>query len=128
MGKYKKYDIAVKLSLVEEYLNILKINPKYKISEYAYQKSIADSTFNDWLIKYKKDKYHFINGISKEEAVSSVSNPSSPMFIEISKDKIIDNTTTVSPSSSIIKLNYKDVSLELSSNQLDKVLEIIKGW
>lgn len=56
MGKYKKYDIAAKLSLVKEYLNILKANPKYKISEYAYQKGIADSTFNDWLIKYKKDK------------------------------------------------------------------------
>lgn len=76
MGKYKKYDIAAKLSLVKEYLNILKANPKYKISEYAYQKGIADSTFNDWLIKYKKDKYRFINGVSNNEAISLVSNQS----------------------------------------------------
>ena len=53
MARYNKYDIATKLSLVEDYLQLLKDNPRYRMSDYASEHDIADSTFNDWVIKYK---------------------------------------------------------------------------
>lgn len=124
MAKYNKYDIATKLSLVEEYLELLKENPKLKMTDYAYEHNIADSTFSDWIIKYKKGKNRFINGNSIDDTVKLVSTIK-PTFIEISKDKLIDK---IEPSSSTVKLNYKDASLEFSVNELDKVMEILKRW
>ena len=60
-SKYQKYDIATKVSLVEEYLELSKT---VKISKalFAYGKGISDSTFNDWVITYQKDKDRFIGG------------------------------------------------------------------
>lgn len=124
MARYNKYDIATKLSLVEDYLKLLNDNPRYRISEYASEHDIADSTFNDWVIKYKRDKNKFINGISVDDTVD-LTPTVTPTFIEISKDKIIDK---IEPSSNIIKLNYKDASLEFSINELDKVMEILRRW
>ena len=124
MARYNKYDIATKLSLVEDYLKLLNDNPRYRMSDYASEHDIADSTFNDWVIKYKRDKNKFINGISVDDTVD-LTPTVTPTFIEISKDKIIDK---IEPSSNIIKLYYKDASLEFSANELDKVMEILRRW
>ena len=124
MARYNKYDIATKLSLVEDYLQLLKDNPKLRISDYAYEHDIADSTFNDWVIKYKRDKNKFINGISADDTVD-LTPTVKPTFIEISKDKIVDK---IDPSINTIKLSYKDASLEFSANELDKVMEILRRW
>lgn len=129
MAKYNKYDIATKLSLVEDYLQLLNDNPRYSMSDYASDHNIADSTFNDWVIKYKKDKNKFINGTSVDGTVN-LTPTIKPTFIEISKDKIIDknNSSSASLPANTIKLNYKDASLEFSANELDKVMEILRRW
>ena len=44
-SKYQKYDIATKVSLVEEYLELSK-TVKITKADFAYQKGISDSTFN----------------------------------------------------------------------------------
>ena len=44
MVKYRKYDIATKVSLVERYLEELKTDPKHKIADFSYENGIADST------------------------------------------------------------------------------------
>lgn len=126
MGNYSKYDISTKVALVEEYLARSKVSP-IKISQFAYEKGIADSTFNDWVIKYKRNKDQFISG-SKSETVNLVPT-SSPGFIELTKNtfEVIDSKSSA-PSFSSIKLNYKDVSLEFSVNELDRVMEILKRW
>ena len=49
--KYHKYDIATKVSLVEEYLKLSK-ESKIAKSDFAYNKGISDSTFNDLVVKY----------------------------------------------------------------------------
>lgn len=126
MPKYKRYDILSKVAFVEEYLERVKTNPKLSISDYAFEKDLADSTFNDWLLKYKKDKNRFIYGVS--DGSVDLSPPSiAPTFIEISKDRIAEPTIINNPSSTI-KLNYKDVSLEFGINELERVLEIIRRW
>ena len=109
MTRYNKYDIATKLSLVEDYLKLLNDNPKLRISDYASDHNIADSTFNDWVIKYRKDINKFINGIS-DDAIVNLTPTVKPAFIEISKDKIIDK---IESSSSTIKLNYKESTLQI---------------
>ena len=59
-SKYQKYDIATKVSLVEEYLELSK-TVKITKTDFVYQKGVSDSVFNDWVIKYQKDKDGFIS-------------------------------------------------------------------
>lgn len=125
-SKYRKYDIATKVSLVEEYLDISKTT-KITKANFAYEKGISDSTFNDWVIKYLKDKDKFINGTSNDDDNVSIVSCVKPTFIELTKDdtKINYNDNT---SLNNIKLSYKDVTLEFNNDQLEMVLGIIKRW
>lgn len=126
MARYQKYDVSTKAVLVEEYIERNKNEPGYSMTQFSLEKGIPDSTFNNWVLKYKHDKYAFINGESNDGSI--VLNSSlSPSFIEISKDLVKDERKT-QPSSSSIKLNYKDVSLEFSASELEKVMEIIRRW
>lgn len=126
MARYQKYDVSTKVVLVEEYIERNKNEPGYSMTQFSLEKGIPDSTFNNWVLKYKHDKYAFINGESNDGSI--VLNSSlSPSFIEISKDLVKDERKT-QPSSSSIKLNYKDVSLEFSASELEKVMEIIRRW
>ena len=97
------------------------------MAQFSLEKGIPDSTFNNWVLKYKHDKQSFINGESNDGSI--VLNSSlSPSFIEISKDLVKEERKTLPPSSSSIKLYYKDVSLEFSNSELEKVMEIIRRW
>lgn len=126
MARYQKYDVSTKVVLVEEYIERNKNEPGYSMTQFSLEKGIPDSTFNNWVLKYKHDKYAFINGESNDGSI--VLNSSlSPSFIEISKDLVKDERK-IQPSSSSIKLNYKDVSLEFSASELEKVMEIIRRW
>ncbi len=128
MARYQKYDINTKVALIEEYLDLNKNNPGYSMAQFSLEKGIADSTFNNWVLKYKHDKHLFINGESNDGSI--VLNSSlNPSFIEISKNLVKEERKTLPPpSSSSIKLNYKDVSLEFSTSDLEKVMEIIRRW
>ena len=128
MARYQKYDVSTKVALVEEYIERNKNEPGYSMAQFSLEKGIPDSTFNNWILKYKHDKQSFVNGESNDGSI--VLNSSlSPSFIEISKDLVKEERKTLPPpSSSSIKLNYKDVSLEFSTNELEKVMEIIRRW
>ena len=126
MAKYQKYDINTKVALVEEYLERNRNDSNYSMAQFSLEKGIPDSTFNNWVLKYKHDKRSFITGESADGSIL-LSSPNSPSFIELSKD-ILKEDKTVNTSSSSIKLNYKDVSLEFSINELERVMEIIKRW
>ena len=128
MARYQKYDINTKVALIEEYLERNRNDNSYSRAQFSLEKGIADSTFNNWVLKYKHDKQSFINGESNDGSI--VLNSSlSPSFIEISKDLVKEERKTLPPpSSSSIKLNYKDVSLEFSASELEKVMEIIRRW
>ena len=127
MARYQKYDINTKVALIEEYLERNKNDNSYSMAQFSLEKGIADSTFNNWVLKYKHDKQSFINGESNDGSI--VLNSSlSPSFIEISKDLVKEERKALPSSSSSIKLNYKDVSLEFSTSELEKVMEIIRRW
>lgn len=127
MARYQKYDVSTKVALVEEYIERNKNEPGYSMAQFSLEKGIPDSTFNNWILKYKHDKYTFINGETNDGSIV-LNSALSPTFIEISKDSIQkEERKTLLPSSSI-KLNYKDVSLEFSASELEKVMEIIRRW
>lgn len=127
-SKYQKYDIATKVSLVEEYLELSK-TVKITKADFAYQKGISDSTFNDWVIKYQKDKDRFITGSNSNDDVSIVSY-TKPSFIELTKDNVSSQIINIDDNicTNSIKLSYKDVTLEFNNDQLEKVLGIIRRW
>ena len=127
-SKYRKYDIATKVTLVEEYLELSKTS-KITKADFAYQKGISDSTFNDWVIKYQKDKERFIGGSNSNDNVSIVSY-TKPSFIELTKDNVSSQIINVdnNRSTNSIKLSYKDVTLEFNNDQLEMVLGIIRRW
>ena len=111
-GKYQKYDIATKVSLVEEYLELSKTS-KITKTDFAHEKGISDSTFNDWVIKYQKDKNRFITGSNSNDDVSIVSY-TKPSFIELTKDNVSSQIINIDDNicTSSIKLSYKTVTLK----------------
>ena len=123
-SKYQKYDIATKVSLVEEYLELSK-TVKISKADFAYQKGLSDSTFNDWVIKYLKDKDRFITGFGSDDDVSIVSYTKSS-FIELTKDNVLPKV--INDDDKSIKLSYKDVTLEFNNDQLEMVFGIIRRW
>lgn len=125
---YRKYDIATKVTLVEGYLELSKTS-KITKADFAYQKGISDSTFNDLVIKYQKDKDRFIGGSNSNDDVSIVSY-TKPSFIELTKDNVSSQIINVdnNRSTNSIKLSYKDVTLEFNNDQLEMVLGIIRRW
>ena len=128
-SKYQKYDIATKVSLVEEYLELSK-TVKITKADFAYQKGISDSTFNDWVIKYQKDKNRFISGSNKYSDDISIVSYTKPSFIELTKDNVSSQIINVDNNicTNSIKLSYKDVTLEFNNDQLEMVLGIIRRW
>ena len=125
MARYQQYDINTKVALIEEYLERNRNDNSYSMAQFSLEKGIPDSTFNNWILKYKHDKYAFINGETNDGSIV-LNSALSPTFIEISRDSIQkEERKTLLPSSSI-KLNYKDVSLEFSTSELEKVMEIIR--
>ena len=123
-SKYQKYDIATKVSLVEQYLELSK-TVKITKTDFAHQKGISDSTFNDWVIKYQKDKDRFVTGSNSNDDVSIVSY-TKPSFIELTKDNVLPKV--INDDDKSIKLSYKDVTLEFNEDHLEMVLGIIRRW
>lgn len=125
-SKYQKYDIATKVSLVEEYLELSKTSKVTK-TDFAYEKGISNSTFNDLVNKYQNEKDCFIGTSSNSDDVSIVSY-SKPAFIELTKDNVSSQIINIDDNrcTSSIKLSYKDVTLEFNNDQLEMVLGIIR--
>lgn len=128
-GKYQKYDIATKVALVEEYLELSKASKVTK-TDFAHEKGISDSTFNDWVIKYQKDKNRFISGSNNNSDDVSIVSYTKPSFIELTKDNVSSQIINIDDnrSTNSIKLSYKDVTLEFNNDQLEMVLGIIRRW
>ena len=57
MARYQKYDVSTKVALVEEYIERNKYDPGYSMAQFSLEKGIPDSTFNNWILKYKHDNF-----------------------------------------------------------------------
>ncbi len=121
MTTYNKYDVASKIAYVENYLKLCGEGKCYSISKYCRDNNLPKTTFYDWLAKYKNEKFN------KEDSEISLSS-TSPTFIELTSNVLDTPITNKNTANSNIKLSYKDLTLEFSDNELDRVMEIIRRW
>lgn len=122
----KNYDIKYKMDVCEEYLTLIKDNPSISKRNFALERGLKPTTFQDWIRSYIAYKNNNDNG---DDGVIATTNKITPLpkFIQISQeeDKPVNNN-----SASKITLRYKDVSIEFDNDvdSLEKVLGIIKRW
>ena len=99
----KKYSAQYKISLVEEYFRLKLEQPKLSIAQFAYNNKIADSTFNDWIIKYKRQAI----GLSK---ISMIDDENTPMSINK------------------VRMKYNGAIIEFDESLLERIFKILKSW
>lgn len=116
----KKYSAHFKIQMVEEYLN----GPKMSIAKFAYEHGISDSTFNDWVIKYKRDGKDFCSITKEIEKI----NHEKPYLLLSSKP--IEEIENEDQPMSIhkIRLKFNDSIIEFDESLLERVLKIVKDW
>ena len=108
----RKYSAHFKIEMVEKYLN----GPQMSIAKFAANHGISDSTFNDWVIKYKREGKDFCN-ITKE-------------IEKINYEKPIDEIEDEDQPMSInrIRLKFNNSIIEFDESLLERVLKIVKEW
>ena len=124
----KKYSSEFKRKKVEEYLYETK-EKKITKAEFALRNNISDSTFNDWVLKYERDKQGFCN--ITNEIVKLGNNDTNIDKIEAT-DYLIrtmaDGMETYITDKDYIRLHYNGVVLEFNEILLDQVIKIVKEW
>lgn len=124
----KKYSAEFKRKKVEEYLYETK-EKKITKAEFALRNNISDSTFNDWVLKYERDKQGFCN--ITNEIVKLGNNDTNIDKIEAT-DYLIrtmaDGMETYITDKDYIRLHYNGVVLEFNEILLDRVIKIVKEW
>ena len=69
--KTKKYDAEFKIKTIKEHLAKKEEDPNLTKSDFAFEKKISDSTFNDWVLKYQKMGNEFANATTQIELLSN---------------------------------------------------------
>lgn len=121
----KKFSAQYKISMVEEYIKQKQENPKLSIALFASNNGISDSTFNDWVVKYKRQGQGFCNitnEIKKLDSIEIVDTaPVAPKIREI-----YDPTITIS--ANVVRMKYNGAIIEFDESLLEKALKILKSW
>lgn len=121
----KKYSAEFKRQKVEEYLEEAKEN-KISKAEFALRNNISDSTFNDWVLKYKRDKQGFCNITNEIVKLNNVETLEATDYIIRTIDNV--DTETYITDKEYIRLHYNGAILEFNEIILDKVMKILKEW
>ena len=110
----KKYSAQLKISLVEEYLKLAE-ESKISKAEFAASKGISDSTFNDWVIKYKRQGQGFCNITNEILKLNQVE------IVEYDNNvvKIIDDPKKTM-SVDVIRLTYNGATIEFDQKFLEQ--------
>ena len=113
----KKYSAEFKRNKVEEYLEETK-EKKITKAEFALRNNISDSTFNDWVLKYQRDKQGFCNITNEIETIEATDY----LVRTISEDVFPNSVLTPSFAASIICFKYQ------LSIPLYRYSEMLKGF
>lgn len=120
----KKYSAEFKRNKVEEYLEETK-EKKITKAEFALRNNISDSTFNDWVLKYQRDKQGFCNITNEIVKLNEIETIEATDYLvrTISGDK-----ETYITDKDYIRLHYNGAVLEFNEILLDRVMKIVKEW
>lgn len=122
----KKYSAQYKIAMVEEYFKIKQEQPKLSIAEFATNNGLSDSTFNDWVVKYKRQGQGFCNitnEIKKLDTVEIID--STPVVLPMVRT-IDDENTPMSINK--VRMKYNGAVIEFDESLLERVLTILKSW
>lgn len=119
----KKYTAEFKRTLVEEYLKQYE-ETKISKAEFAAQKGISDSTFNDWVIKYQRQGQGFCNITNEIAKLDDVE------VIETSIEPNIktNNQEILMVKEDWVKLTYNGATIEFNEKLLERVLKVLREW
>lgn len=117
----KKYKAEFKIRMVKEYLERRESDPKLTKADFAFEKKISDSTFNDWVIKYQKMGSEFANVTSQIEVISAGALGPAPIVRyegvvpgELAKD--------------MVRVTCNGIAVEFNECLAERILGIIKSW
>ena len=120
----KKYSAEFKRNKVEEYLEETK-EKKITKAEFALRNNISDSTFNDWVLKYQRDKQGFCNITNEIVKLNEMETIETTDYLVRT---ISDDKETYITDKDYIRLHYNGAVLEFNEILLDRVMKIIKEW
>lgn len=120
----KKYSAEFKRNKVEEYLEETK-EKKITKAEFALRNNISDSTFNDWVLKYQRDKQGFCNITNEIVKLNEIETIETTDYLVRT---ISDDKETYITDKDYIRLHYNGAVLEFNELLLDRVMKIVKEW
>ena len=120
----KKYSAEFKRNKVEEYLEETK-EKKITKAEFALRNNISDSTFNDWVLKYQRDKQGFCNITNEIVKLNEIETIETTDYLVRT---ISDDKETYITDKDYIRLHYNGAVLEFNKILLDRVMKIVKEW
>lgn len=120
----KKYSAEFKRNKVEEYLEETK-EKKITKAEFALRNNISDSTFNDWVLKYQRDKQGFCNITNEIVKLNEIETIETTDYLVRT---ISDDKETYITDKDYIRLHYNGSVLEFNEILLDRVMKIVKEW
>ena len=118
----KKYSAEFKRNKVEEYLEETK-EKKITKAEFALRNNISDSTFNDWVLKYQRDKQGFCNITNEIVKLNEIETIETTDYLVRT---ISDDKETYITDKDYIRLHYNGAVLEFNEILLDRVMKIVK--
>lgn len=116
----KRYTAQYKRSVVEEYLQ----GPKRSMADFAMEKGIADSTFNDWVLKYQKLGAGFLD---VTQAIVSLDPTNVIDSTPIGIVRRVDDADRPLPPG-IFRIICNGATIELTENLLERAMRIIREW
>ena len=120
----KKYSAEFKRNKVEEYLEETK-EKKITKAEFALRNNISDSTFNDWVLKYQRDKQGFCNITNEIVKLNEMETIETTDYLVRT---ISDDKETYITDKDYIRLHYNGAVLEFNEILIDRVMKIVKEW
>ena len=120
----KKYSAEFKRNKVEEYLEETK-EKKITKAQLALRNNISDSTFNDWVLKYQRDKQGFCNITNEIVKLNEMETIETTDYLVRT---ISDDKETYITDNDYIRLHYNGAVLEFNEILLDRVMKIVKEW
>lgn len=120
----KKYSAIFKKEKVEEYLKECETNYVTK-AEFAARNNISDLTFNDWVLKYQRDKNGFCNVTNEIIKLDNTCAIQSENYL-IRKVEDADNSYI--KDQDFLRVHYNGAVIEFHEIYLERVMRIVNKW
>ena len=120
--KGKKYTAEFRVKSVKEYLS----QKDMTMAQYARKNGIAESTFNDWVIKYKELAEGFFNVTDQITTIASGGTKEQNVIRKYPIAETAPDPATLQEG--LVRVTYNGAVIEFHDSLLDRVMETIRQW